>query len=273
MVILQKHAQILLKALLGRCSAIQDNDLQCSAIIFSPHQDDETLGCGGTIIKKKRAGAQINIVFLTDGRHSHSHLMPEDQLKHIRSCEAVNAGRMMGLDERDIIFLDYESRMLDSYIKIASEKVKEILISKEPELIYIPYHREDQPDHKLTNRIVYTALQGYPKKVVIYEYPIWFWSHWPWVANPIQRKKYSARYIVESALSIIYLLKDFRWAVDVSGLIDCKQAALEQYKSQMTRLMPDRKWMTLQDVSGGEFLQCFYDSNEIYHKVIWDGTT
>jgi hypothetical protein len=47
------------------------------AIIFAPHQDDETLGCGGTIIRKKQAGANLQIVFMTDGCRSHAHLMTE----------------------------------------------------------------------------------------------------------------------------------------------------------------------------------------------------
>ena len=37
------------------------------AIVFAPHPDDETLGCGGTILKKRSLGAPVEVVFLTDG--------------------------------------------------------------------------------------------------------------------------------------------------------------------------------------------------------------
>ena len=37
-----------------------------ACIVFAPHQDDETLGSGGTIIQKKRKGADVKIVFMTD---------------------------------------------------------------------------------------------------------------------------------------------------------------------------------------------------------------
>ena len=37
------------------------------AVFVCPHPDDETLGCGGTIVQKRRAGARCTIVYLTDG--------------------------------------------------------------------------------------------------------------------------------------------------------------------------------------------------------------
>ena len=55
-----------------------ENELKRSAIFFSPHQDDETLGCGGTIIRKKRMGAEVKIVFMTDGCNSHPHLITKN---------------------------------------------------------------------------------------------------------------------------------------------------------------------------------------------------
>ena len=42
-----------------------------AAMVFAPHPDDETLGCGGTVVKLRRAGVDVHIVFMTDGRHSH----------------------------------------------------------------------------------------------------------------------------------------------------------------------------------------------------------
>ncbi|MEU3018074.1 MULTISPECIES: PIG-L family deacetylase [unclassified Nocardiopsis] len=36
-------------------------------LVFSPHPDDETLGCGGLMHKAKRAGAEVFVQFLTVG--------------------------------------------------------------------------------------------------------------------------------------------------------------------------------------------------------------
>ncbi|MEO1183999.1 MAG: PIG-L family deacetylase, partial [Cyanobacteria bacterium J06636_27] len=37
-----------------------------SALVFSPHQDDETIGCGGMIALKRSQAIPVKVVFLTD---------------------------------------------------------------------------------------------------------------------------------------------------------------------------------------------------------------
>ena len=34
-------------------------------LVLSPHPDDETLGCGGTILKYKKKGWKVDIIFFT----------------------------------------------------------------------------------------------------------------------------------------------------------------------------------------------------------------
>src|SRR5689334_3255841 len=45
---------------------------QKPALIISPHQDDEVLGCGGVIGLKREQGIPVQVVFITDGAGSHS---------------------------------------------------------------------------------------------------------------------------------------------------------------------------------------------------------
>ena len=77
------------------CREIPNSELCRSALVFSPHPDDESLACGGTIIKKKRAGATIKLVHMTDGGGSHSHLIPAQELRTIRRAESINAARVL----------------------------------------------------------------------------------------------------------------------------------------------------------------------------------
>ena len=69
-----------------------------------------------------------------------------------------------------------------------------------------------------------------------------------------------------SFISGLSLLKDFRTFVDIRNVLRLKRSALEQHKSQMTRIIPDPRWMTLADVSNGEFLKCFFQEREIFFK-------
>lgn len=253
-------------------SELDEKDLERTATVFSPHPDDETLGCGGTIIKKKRAGAEVKIFFMTDGRKSHSHLISENKLKCIRAGEALAASRMLGLKENDIAFLEYKDGELSKSQGSAIRKVIQILLLQQPDEVFIPCKRETRnSDHLATNRIVASALQMYKRKATVYEYPIWFWYHWPWVRVPMDTSKEILSAFKQSIVSGLSLLKDFRCSVYIGDVLQLKRAALNQYKSQMTRLIRDPRWQTLDDVSDGEFLKCFFQDHEIFHQHVLSG--
>jgi len=92
---LRSQSRLFYRGIMNRVvSELDEKDLERTAAVFSPHPDDETLGCGGTIIKKKRAGAEVKVFFMTDGRKSHSHLISGDKLKCIRAREAFAASRL-----------------------------------------------------------------------------------------------------------------------------------------------------------------------------------
>ena len=245
-----------------------EDKLAQSAIVFSPHPDDETLGCGATITKKIRAGAKVKIVFMTDGRKSHSHLISENELKSIRATEALTVSRMMGVKEDDVIFLDFEDGKLSENQNSAIQKVLKILLTCQPCEVFIPYHKEPlmwSADHLATNRIVLAALQAYRKKVVIYEYPVWFWFHWPWVSLPTANIRKLLVFLKQGLFSPLSLLSDFRCSVYIGDVLEHKRTVLNHYKSQMTRLIPDPEWQTIADVSNGEFLECFFQEYEFFH--------
>ena len=246
-----------------------EDELIRSAVVFSPHFDDETLGCGGTILKKKRAEADIKLVFMTDGSKSHRHLISEEKLKVIRASEALAASQSLGLDSCDIFLLKFEETKLSEHMNSAIERVKKILLYQKPDEIFIPYYKEPSlwsEDHLATNRIVISALQILGIKAVIYEYPIWFWCYWPWANTPTNSRKELLHVLSMNLVSGLYLLRDFRCSFYIGDVLELKRAALDQYKSQMTRLIPDPSWRTLSDVSNGEFLECFFQEQEIFHR-------
>lgn len=241
-----------------------------SGVVFSAHPDDETLGCGGTLVKKRLAGAPVKIAFMTDGRTSHGHLMPADQLTVLRAREAVSAARVLGLEECDVCFLGFPDGRLREHQAAARERVQEILSADRPEEVFIPYSRDNTADHIATHRIVAAALRNLSLPVTVYEYPVWFWHHWPWVRVAcgqdglrVLRDSFSAGFGWR-------LLSTFRNYVSVADVLDRKRLSLEQHASQMTRLVPDPRWKTLHDVGGGDFLKCFFQPWEVFK--VWTNT-
>ena len=272
LLIAKKISQLYRRILLNNCSGYERQDLKRSAIVFSPHFDDETLGCGGIIFKKKRAGADVKIVFMTDGSKSHKNLISEDELKVIRKSEGLACAQSLGLNNNnDVLYLNFEETKLKELQDAAIAKVKQIICEQKPEEIFMPYFREPllwSEDHLATTRIIKSALQSYRENLIIYEYPIWFWFHWPWV-DLFTRKEPLRSIILKNTFAYSFglrLLQDFGCSVYIGDILEHKHSALSKHRSQMSRLLPDSNWATLSDVSNGEFLKCFFQEHEIFRR-------
>jgi LmbE family N-acetylglucosaminyl deacetylase len=252
---------------------IDPQELPHSAIIFSPHQDDETLGCGGIIIHKRNAGSDIKIVYMTDGRQSHGHLISVDELITMRKREALAASKKLGLDEQSVIFLDNQDGTLHEICEAVIQQVEQLLQQLRPEEIFIPYSKEPTSDHQATNRIVLSALHKTSLNTTVYEYPVWFWHHWPWVS--LWQNTYGGTFsVLKNTLFTgigLVLFKDFRSRIMVEDVLDQKGSALQQHHTQMTRINSDPRWMTLHDICNGEFLSCFFGKQEIFHRYSFHG--
>ena len=244
-------------------------DTQTKALVFSPHPDDECLGCGGTILKKKQAGSIVKLVHMTDGSGSHPNLIAKSELRAIRASESKRAATALGVDET--YFLDFEDSRLWEQVEKATEQVVEILRKERPDEIFVPYRREPMRqagDHVATTEIVMAALGRYGHSVTIWEYPVWFWLHWPWVS--VRQRGcpgIKSRHVVKNSLRMLFGLRAFmelRNSVGISDVLNKKLAALAEHRSQMARLIPSPNWTTLGDVSNGQFLGCFQTGHEFF---------
>jgi LmbE family N-acetylglucosaminyl deacetylase len=256
--------------LLAVCSTeVSSRELARPALVFSPHPDDECLGCGGTIIMKKQAGATVKIVHMTDGTGSHPpRLIRKQELRVTRAREASNAAGVLGVD--DVYFLNFKDHGLSASIAPAIERVVEILRKERPEQVFMPYHREPMrqaADHVAATNIVRSALQAYhgPGEVTVFEYPVWFWLQWPWVG--LKKGLIERRYVAINSLRLCFGLPAFlelRHTTNISGVLERKMAALSEHRTQMSEFIPNPEWTTLGKVLGGQFLDCFYFGHEFF---------
>lgn len=263
------------RALLALTSkAVAADQLERSAIIFSPHPDDEALGCGGTIIKKKSLGASVKLVHMTDGAApTHADAVTRDELRAIRFKEAMSAGRVLGLSESEMYFLGFPDTRLEENIRAARERVEDILLNSRPEEVFVPHRGEPfglATDHRMTTEIVRAALEHCKMSVSVWEYPIWFWLHWPWVGlsrnSPPAFPRWAAH---RNSLRLLIGLRafiDLRHSVHIGDVLERKRAAIGQHRSQMERVSRDPRWMTLADIAGGEFLDYFRQDREFFHR-------
>jgi N-acetylglucosamine malate deacetylase 1 len=152
------------------------------ALIFAPHQDDETLGCGGLIALKGRQNVPVEVIFLTDGSQSHTaHVHPLHVLR--RKQEAEMALAILGVSSAQTHFLDFNDGGLthfsDEQRRHAVERLVKLVQDFAPEEVYVPHRQDRHPDHEATYALAIEALQlaGLGPQVIVWQYPIWhFWD-------------------------------------------------------------------------------------------------
>jgi len=73
-----------------------------NVLVIAPHPDDETLGCGGTLIRHVQLGDRVSAIFLTSGELGLKQ-MPQEEAWRVRESEAQDAAQVLGL--ADVHFL------------------------------------------------------------------------------------------------------------------------------------------------------------------------
>ena len=137
------------------------------SIVFAPHPDDEVLGCGGTILRLRDAGAPVRIVFMTDGATSHARFMAADALRERREAEALAAAASLGVEASQVRFLRHPDGRLATHRDAALEAVREELGSARPARIFAPHARDQLGDHEATHAAVRAGALTSTRKILL----------------------------------------------------------------------------------------------------------
>ncbi len=209
------------------------------AIVFSPHQDDETIGCGGMIALKRSQGIPVKVVFLTDGRYGRPHWIEPENIMQYRQAEASSALDILGIEPSQRQFLDEADGSLAQLSpekrNLLIAKLLEILQSFEAQEVYVPHHHDGHPDHEATYSLVRSAIETSKMQIEILQYPIWMlWR------NPLS----SQEYLQKNTNAYRLFIGNFK---------EKKQQAIVSYKSQTPNLPSSLK-------------QTIFSSHEMYFK-------
>lgn len=206
-------------------------EMRKSILVFAPHPDDETLGCGGTIAKKSSEGYEVIVVVLTDGRHAFSKVLGIDsdptpeELKQIRREETMRAIATLGIPKENLFFLDFEDGMLGKHEKEIEEKIMEIMKKYPPVEVYFPSAKDYNPDHQATNRIVKQSIQKSRLRPVKLEYSI------------TQRYARVGPFLEK----LVNLVKNDIAEIDISEFAGLKERAVNEFKSQISMISKEQK--------------------------------
>jgi N-acetylglucosamine malate deacetylase 1 len=170
-------------------------------LVVAPHMDDEVIGPGGAVLLHVAAGSQVGVVFASDGAGGRTG-DERDEYVGTRRAEATAAADEMGTEIVD--FLDHPDGELPRREGALAADLQRVIASFGPERIYAPFPTDHHRDHQATAAALASAVaSGWDGDVWTYE----AWSPlWPNVA------------------------------VDVTGVLDTKVAALRCHRSQLLGL-------------------------------------
>jgi len=131
-------------------------------LVIAPHPDDDIIGAGGTLIKAKEKGADIHVLYVTNG-------LPE-QAEAIRK-ETISVCQQLGSTPH---FLDCEARAIPLDNPDVNSKVSELLDELKPETIFISFLLDDHDDHRRVNHLLLEVLKDKPLlKCEIWAYQVY----------------------------------------------------------------------------------------------------
>jgi len=193
---------------IAQLEAFSKND---RVLILSPHPDDETIGCAGIIQQAKKSGADVRAAYLTNGDNNElAFIVYEKRLTFkpgefihmgdVRRQEAIEAMKLLGLNENDLVFLGYPDfgtftifnqywqsskpfrSMFTRVTKVPYKKdlsfgapytgesilsyLEQVIVDYKPTKIFVSHPADVNVDHKALYLFLQVALRDLRKQII-----------------------------------------------------------------------------------------------------------
>ncbi len=138
-------------------------------LIVAVHPDDETLGCGGTLLKHKANGDSIHWVIATDVKESEGF---KKELVASRNGEIDKVSKMYDFDS--VHKLGLSTMKVDEYsMSELISTISKVMSEVKPSIIYLPFKGDVHSDHRNIFEAAYACTKSfrYPfvKKIYMVE--------------------------------------------------------------------------------------------------------
>jgi N-acetylglucosamine malate deacetylase 1 len=180
-------------------------------LVIATHPDDETLGCGGTLLKHKANGDEIHWLIATDIKESDGfeleQIMERDiEIKAVEKFFGFNSINRLGLSTTRVD--EYSASELINRISTIINKIK-------ANIVYLPYKYDIHSDHGHIFDAAYSCTKSF--------------------RYPFIKKVYMMEVLSETEFSVNIQGSGFvpNVFVDVSDYINQKIEAIKIYKSEI----------------------------------------
>ena len=140
-----------------------------NTIVVAPHPDDEVLGAGGTLLRRKSEGSKVGWLIITNIESSAGW---SEHLVQKRKNEIIQTSKFFGFDS--VFQLGFPAAQLDR-VPLADlvNAISEVFKSFQPEEIFIPHLSDVHTDHRIVSNAVISCTKwfrhSYIRRILAYE--------------------------------------------------------------------------------------------------------
>lgn len=182
-------------------------------LIIVAHQDDETIGCAGTIKRLSEQGSIVDVVFVTSGNTGvdHSGKYNADSIIDVRSDEANRAREILGW--RHTYNLGVKTQCVANTQRLF-HRIIQIIRDNRPDLVITHANVDKHRDHRAISSIVKEAC---------------------WKAQEAIHPELGKIHKINDlwAMEILDLLPRVDYIIDITETYESKVKALSVYNSQL----------------------------------------
>jgi LmbE family N-acetylglucosaminyl deacetylase len=175
-------------------------------LVVAVHPDDETLGCGGTLLKHKDAGDEIHWLIATEIVKSKDVSKRDNEINNVEGLYNFNSVHRLG----------FATTKVDEYgISELISRISFVVNSIKPNIIYLPFTGDVHSDHKYIFEAAYSCTKSF--------------------RYPFVKKIYMMETLSETEFSVNVNNESFvpNVFVNISDYINKKIEAMKMYEGEM----------------------------------------
>lgn len=182
-------------------------------LVIAPHPDDETLGCGGSLLKHIDNGDLVYWLIVTNAFPNKFYNWNEEMIS-VRQQEIDIVSKLYGFEET--IKLNFPSSELDivpmhELVGSISGVIKEVL----PEIVYLPNRSDVHTDHQIIFKAAYSCTKNF---------------RFPFIEKVLMYETLSETEFTPALTEYAFIPNVFN---DISGFFERKIEIMEIYKSEI----------------------------------------
>ena len=216
-------------------------------LVVAVHPDDETLGCGGTLLKHKSNGDKIHWLICTTLNKNNSYYKKrEKEISKVSKLYNFNSVHQ----------LHFETSKVDQYsMSELIDNISKVINKVQPNIIYLPFKEDVHSDHRKIFEASYSCTKSF---------------RYPFIKKIYMMETLSETEFSQSINCDRFVPNSF---IDISKYIEKKVKIMKVYKSELNKHPFPRSIKNIKALaayrgasSGFEYAESFMILKEIFSQ-------